>query len=135
MVTVSAIACATLLLLTFVLFKAKPGTETRKIQWNIVLEEEDRNEHSEVEDLGVKDTFKELFKNTNLLVLSAISGIVQGIFNTFGTCAGEFLSAGGYSDHVISYGGALFILGGVIGAAVYGYILSKTQAYKKAMIS
>lgn len=76
MVTVSAIACATLLLLTFVLFKAKPGSKTREIQWNINLEEEDRNEHSEVEDLGVKDTFKELFKNTNLLVLSAISGIL-----------------------------------------------------------
>jgi len=31
MVTVSAIACATLLLLTLVLFKAKPGTKTREI--------------------------------------------------------------------------------------------------------
>ena len=134
MVQVSAIASAILLLLTLVLFKAKPGTETREPQWNVLLEEVP-NQHSEIEALGVKDTFKALFKNTNLLVLSGCSGILQGIFNTFGTCAGEMLSAGGYSDHVISYAGALFILGGVIGAATYGYILYKTQAYKKAMIS
>ena len=39
MVEVSAIACATLLLLTFVLFKAKSGDETREPQWNIFLED------------------------------------------------------------------------------------------------
>jgi len=39
MVEVSAIACATLLLLTFVLFKAKPGCETREPQLNILLED------------------------------------------------------------------------------------------------
>lgn len=37
MATVTAIACATLLLLTCVLFKAKPGNEIREPQWNIAL--------------------------------------------------------------------------------------------------
>ena len=74
-------------------------------------------------------------KNTNLLVLAVISGILQGIFNTFGTIAGELLSVAGYADDIIGLCGALFIGGGVIGAAIYGCILSKTQAYKKALIS
>jgi len=94
-----------------------------------------RSEHEQVPELGIKDTFRELMKNTNLLILASISGILQGIFNTFGTVAGELLSAAGYADYCCCICGALYIGGGVVGAAIYGCILSKTQAYKKAMIS
>jgi MFS family permease len=59
MTAVTAIACATLLLLTFVLFKAKPGNEIREPQWNVLLDYDPNQPPTEqAQDLGIKDTFR-----------------------------------------------------------------------------
>ena len=62
-----------------------------------------------------------------------IFGSITGTFNTLGTIVGEISPFYRYSDNDSSLFGALFIVGGIIGSAIFGIAVEKTHAYRLSM--
>jgi hypothetical protein len=54
------------------------------------------------------------------MILLLVFGQIQGGFNTLGTIIGESAVNFGFSSDDASLFGALFIVGGIIGSAVFG---------------
>lgn len=77
---------------------------------------------------------KELFSNKDMMVLALLFGQMLGASNTVGTIIGEVAPDLGYDAVYASVFGALFIVGGSIGCAVFGVVVEKYQCYKKAVI-
>jgi FLVCR family feline leukemia virus subgroup C receptor-related protein len=68
-------------------------------------------------------------------VLLFAFGQIQGCFNTLGTIIGEAASQFKYSTNDPSVFGALFIVGGIVGSAVFGIWVEKTRMYKMAVFT
>jgi len=62
-----------------------------------------------------------------------IFGSILGTFNTLGTITGEVAPFYRYSDVDSSLFGALFIVGGIVGSAIFGIAVEKTHAYRLSM--
>jgi len=62
-----------------------------------------------------------------------IFGSITGTFNTLGTIIGEVAPFYRYSDNDSSLFGALFIVGGIVGSAIFGIAVEKTHAYRMSM--
>jgi FLVCR family feline leukemia virus subgroup C receptor-related protein len=56
-----------------------------------------------------------------------------GIYSSFGAILSNLYSPFGYSGSDISLIGVVFVVSGLIGAPIYGYILDKTQKYLLAL--
>lgn len=68
------------------------------------------------------------------MILLLVFGQIQGGFNTLGTIIGESAVNFGFSSDDASLFGALFIVGGIIGSAVFGVWVEFTQNYKISVI-
>ena len=75
-----------------------------------------------------------MLKNTNAMVLVFTFSCVLGFANTYGSVAGVLCEALGYSDDTSSLFGAVFIIGSIIGAAIFGTIVEIYKNYKNATI-
>lgn len=78
-------------------------------------------------------SIKKLFKVKEIWVLFLIFGQIQGTFSTLGTVMGSIADQFDYTVNDISSFGAVFILGGIIGSALFGINVEKTQQYKRAV--
>ena len=58
----------------------------------------------------------------------------MGLMNTYGTIIGILTAALGYGPEVTSVFGAVFILGGIIGSAVFGIIVEIKKNYRAVTI-
>eukprot|EP00347_Sterkiella_histriomuscorum_P021419 403334042 len=85
-----------------------------------------------------KDAFgpsiNQLFRNKVVWLLVIIFGFVQGVFNTLGTVVGEIATQFDYSTDDASVFGAVFIVGGIIGSAVFGIWVEIKKTYKLSVI-
>ena len=75
-----------------------------------------------------------VFKNRNACVLIFTFACVLGFANTYGSVSGILVVALGYSDDVSSLFGMMFIIGSIIGAAVFGTIVEIFKIYKSATV-
>ena len=66
-------------------------------------------------------------------MLIVIFGSITGTFNTLGTIIGELSNFYRYTDNDSSLFGALFIVGGIVGSAIFGIAVEKTHAYRLSM--
>lgn len=72
-------------------------------------------------------SIKQLLTNKDILMLMFVFGQVQGIFNCLGTVMGEASDAFGFSADDASLFGALFIVGGIVGSAIFGVWVEITR--------
>jgi MFS family permease len=61
-------------------------------------------------------------------------GLAIGNFNTLATIIQPLIQPFGFNNNDSSVCGAMLVLLGIIGAAVYGFILDKYQNYKKLLL-
>ena len=78
-------------------------------------------------------SIRALFTNKDLVCLIFVFGLVQGSFNTYGTLVDFLSSSYGYTSDNSSLFGALFVVGGIVGAAAIGIFVEKTLRYKMAV--
>jgi Na+/melibiose symporter-like transporter len=88
---------------------------------------------ADTETVSILEGIKECFKNTNLLKLMFVFGMLLGIMNTLATATGIIGAQYGYTDDQASLFGALFIVGGIIGSGVAGAIVEIKKNYKNVL--
>ena len=64
-----------------------------------------------------------VLKNKNALTLIFTFGCVFGFASAFGNVVGILLEALGYDDYIASILGTMFILGTIVGSAVFGIVV------------
>ena len=79
---------------------------------------------------SLREDIKVVFKNKNALLLIIVFGLVMGMMNTYGTIIGILTAALGYGPTAASAFGATFIIGGIIGSAVFGVIVEIKKNYR-----
>lgn len=107
-------------LLVIVFFKDRPKTPP--------------SASAEVKKDAFKPSVKALLSNKNVLMMMVIFGLIQGVFNTYGTVIGEMVNAYHYTDSWAAVFGAVFIFGGLVGSAVFGIYVEIKRKYKRAVI-
>jgi predicted MFS family arabinose efflux permease len=83
----------------------------------------------------LKSEIKAVFKNKNFIILMVSFGIILGMMNTYGTIIGILTSALSYGPEAASVFGAVFIIGGIIGSAVFGILVEIKKNYRAATIT
>lgn len=71
-----------------------------------------------------------LIKDIQFLKLMVCYGLMNAIFGNFATLVGELTAAYGFEASKRGIFGMLYLVGGVIGANIFGFILAKTKAYR-----
>ncbi len=77
---------------------------------------------------------KNVLYNKDALIVGIIFGLILGIMNTYGTIMGIIADSYNYTPGNSSLFGAIFILGGIIGSAVFGVIVEIYKTYKLALV-
>lgn len=77
---------------------------------------------------------KLLFTNKIVILLMIIFGFIQGVFNTMGTVVGQISNRYGFSTDDASTFGAVFIIGGLVGSAIFGIWVEIKKTYKLSVI-
>lgn len=67
-------------------------------------------------------------------MMMVIFGLIQGVFNTYGTVIGEMVKTYDYHDYWAAVFGAVFITGGLVGSACFGVFVEIKRKYKLAVI-
>eukprot|EP01038_Epipyxis_sp_PR26KG_P009427 gene9427-12703_t len=73
---------------------------------------------------------KILFSNWNYLLLFASFSLGVGFFNSLLTLLNQIIAPHGYTNDDAGTFGAVFIVFGLVGAGVGGYVMEKTRAYR-----
>ncbi|XP_027029363.1 solute carrier family 49 member A3 [Tachysurus fulvidraco] len=76
---------------------------------------------------------KLLLKNKAYMILLVCFGSGIGIFTCFSTLLEQILCVKGYANDFAGLCGALFIVFGVLGAAILGYIVDKTKLFTECL--
>ncbi|XP_060742363.1 solute carrier family 49 member A3 [Tachysurus vachellii] len=76
---------------------------------------------------------KLLLKNKAYMILLVCFGSGIGIFTCFSTLLEQILCVKGYANDFAGLCGALFIVFGVLGAAILGYIVDKTKLFTECI--
>ncbi len=77
---------------------------------------------------------KKLLRDVNFMKLVVTFGIVFGTVNTLGTVVGILTNEFGFTDANASLFGAVFIIGGIVGSAVFGAYVEVTRKYKQSIV-
>ena len=88
----------------------------------------------EVEKTEFRKSLPLLLKNKNALLLANIFGFIMGVFNALGSVAAIMAKSAHYDAAYSPVLGAVFIIGGMIGSALFGIWVEKTKRYKLATI-
>jgi FLVCR family MFS transporter 7 len=80
-----------------------------------------------------KEEFLLLWNNKDYLILFTVFSIGAGFFNAIVTLLNQIVAPFGYSNDDAGTFGAVFILAGLVGAAIIGKIMEKTKAYKTVL--
>ena len=75
-------------------------------------------------------SLKTLIKDVQFLKLMLCYGCMNAIFGNIATLIGELTTAYNFEATQRGIFGMLYLVGGVIGANIFGFILAKTKAYK-----
>ena len=75
-----------------------------------------------------------VLKNKNAMVLVFTFACVLGFANTYGAVSGILVNALGFDDKAASLFGTMFILGAIVGAAVFGVIVEIYKNYKSSTV-
>ena len=115
-----AIVAAVVELSVLIFIKEKPPTPPSASRGSITTD--------------VKGNVIKVLHNKNACVLIFCFACVLGFANTYGSVSGILVVALGYNDNVSSLFGMMFIIGSIIGAAVFGTIVEIYKIYKTATI-
>lgn len=74
-----------------------------------------------------------MFKNKNFITLLMAFGQIQGVLITLAATANEATAKFGFTSNDASMLGALFIVGGLVGATGFGIYVEKTKKYKRSL--
>jgi MFS family permease len=83
---------------------------------------------------SLKQDIAVVLKNKNFVLLMIVFALVMGMMNTYGTVIGILTAALNYGPTAASAFGAFFIIGGIVGSAVFGVIVEIKKIYKFATI-
>jgi membrane associated rhomboid family serine protease len=70
--------------------------------------------------MNFKKSTKAMLKDKKFLSLAVAFGIVNGIFNIYGSLMDDILGCYGFSTDDVSTLGAILICSGIISAAIFG---------------
>jgi cyanate permease len=138
-----AILGAVLSLLIFVFFREKPPTPPSPsagaggTQMNsIYLKNSSATQINDNTETTATfwPSIKYLLTNKGAILLMLIFGFIQGVFNTLGTVVGQIGNRFGYSTDDASTFGAVFIIGGLVGSAIFGIWVELKKKYKLSVI-
>jgi hypothetical protein len=82
------------------------------------------------ESTNFKDSFKVMFKNCNFISLAISFGIINGVFNLYGSVMGDILDPYGFHPDDVSVFGTIQIIIGIIGALFCGGYIERTLKYR-----
>lgn len=128
--------CAVSLLLVIIFFQSEPPTPPSTVALNRSLIEsnvEVNNDNSTPESADHYSSFKQeltmLFTDRNFVILFTVFSLGLGLFNALLTLLFQFIQPYGYSNDDAGNFGAAFIVAGLIGSALAGWILNKYKRY------
>lgn len=78
-------------------------------------------------------SIKDIFGNRDFMLMFFCFAQIQGSFNTLATIVAYIGEVYDYTDSDASLFGGMFIVGGVVGSAVFGIWVEKTHMYKAAI--
>lgn len=67
-----------------------------------------------------------MMKNKSYIIFAIVYGITVGVYNGVGTAVDIIVSAYGHNE-VSELVGAMFIVGGLLGASMFGFYADKTH--------
>lgn len=76
-----------------------------------------------------------MLKNTNFICLSFAFGIINGVFNVYGSVMGDILDPYGFNPNDVSVFGTMQIVLGLVGALIFGAYVEKTLKYRNVFLS
>lgn len=85
---------------------------------------------SMTENTSFKESFRVLFNNRNFLSLATSFGIINGVFNVYGSVMGDILDPHGFRPDDVSVFGTVQIIFGIVGALLCGAYVERTFKYR-----
>ena len=89
----------------------------------------------EIPKRHLKESFSELFRNRNMLLICIVYSIAIAPYNAFGSITSLLFTPYGISISQISVIGSSSVFVGVITSVFFGAWLDRTRAYKKSMLA